>query len=113
MLGLPDVCYAFVVLHRVRQRCRARVTDVIAPKTARVAMYTQKESYKGIVFRPKREEATQVCAAVLRLRVLAYRISFTVLARSPRTASSKLSATSAIVFTSTTSQFELKMDSDR
>ena len=41
MLGLLDLFHAFVVLHRVRQRGRSRVTDVVLAETARIAMNTQ------------------------------------------------------------------------
>ena len=71
MLDLLDVCHAFVLLQRFRQRCRPRVTDVVAKETARIETNTQKKVTRDSV-RPKREDATQVCAAVLRLRGLAY-----------------------------------------
>ena len=54
MLGLPDRFHAFGVLQCFRQRCRSRVTDVVALKTARIAMNTQKERCKGIVLGQKR-----------------------------------------------------------
>ena len=38
MLGLLDVCHAFVVLQRFPYRCRSRGTDVVAAETARIAM---------------------------------------------------------------------------
>ena len=54
MLGLLDPCHAFVVFYRFRQRGRSRVTDVVAGETARNAMNTQKERFKGIELDQKR-----------------------------------------------------------
>lgn len=48
MLGLQDVCHAFVALQHFRQRCRSRVTDVVVAETARIAMNTKKK-VQGIV----------------------------------------------------------------
>lgn len=61
MLGLPDVCHAFVLFQRSRQRCRSRGTDVVAVETTRVAMNTNRK-IQGLVLDQK-EDATQVCAA--------------------------------------------------
>ena len=47
MLGLLDRFHAFVVLQRFRQRCRPRVTDVVVAETARIAINTQIERFKG------------------------------------------------------------------
>ena len=52
MLGLLDLFHAFVVLQRIRNRCRSRVTDVVAAETARIAMNTQKKGSRDSV-RPK------------------------------------------------------------
>ena len=49
MLGLPDRFHTFVVLHRFRQRCRSRGTDVVAAETARIVMNTQKEGSRESV----------------------------------------------------------------
>ena len=53
MLGLPDQFHAFVVLHRFRQRCRSRVTDVVVLETTRIAMNTKLERLLGIVLDQK------------------------------------------------------------
>ena len=99
LLGLLDRFHAFVVLQRFRQRCRSRVTDAVALETARIANeHTNRKGIRDSV-RPKRG-CDPGCAAVLWLRGLAYKILFTVLARSPRTASSKFVAVAAIVSTS-------------
>ena len=51
MRGLPDVCHAFVVFHRFRQRGRSRVTDVVADDTARINEHKKKGSRDSV--RPK------------------------------------------------------------
>ena len=54
MLGLQDRFHAFVVLQRVRNRCRSRVTDVVAvAETARIAINT-KRKVQGIALDQKR-----------------------------------------------------------
>ena len=53
MLGLLNVCHAFVVFHRFRQRCRSRVTDGVAVVTARIYEHT-KRKVQGIVLDQKR-----------------------------------------------------------
>ena len=98
MLGLLNVCHAFVVFHRFRQRCRSRVTDVVFVETARIANEHTQTEVKGSV-RQKERMRPRLCCG-LWLRVLAYKISFTVLARSPRTASSRFLALAAIVTSS-------------
>ena len=57
MLGLPDQFHAFVVLHRFRQRCRSRVTDVVVAETARIAINTKRQ-VQGIVL----DQKERMCA---------------------------------------------------
>ena len=57
MLGLLDLLHGAVVLHRFRQRCRSRVTDVVVVETARIANEHQKERCQGIVL-----DQTRGCA---------------------------------------------------
>ena len=58
MLGLHDLLHAFVVLHRIRYRCRSRVTDVVIVETARIAINTI-EGSKGIVLDGPKERIPQ------------------------------------------------------
>ena len=91
MLGLQDRFHAFVVLQRVRDRCRSRVTDVVVHETPRIEEEIKR--VRIVLDQKKRMRPTLCCG--LRLRVMAYTIFFTVLSRSPRTASSKVLAVAA------------------
>ena len=53
MLGLPDVCHAFVVFQRSRKRDRSRVTDFVGGETARIANEHKRERLQGIVFQER------------------------------------------------------------
>ena len=53
-LGLLDPFHAFVVLHRFRQRCHSRVTDVVDAETARIALEYTNRKVQGKVLDQKR-----------------------------------------------------------